>query len=65
MFVKSHDVTPTTLTQSEDIMKTYTVFTVAKDGKRIRGTGKTMPEAIRVAEKARKEYETVTKRGGK
>jgi hypothetical protein len=45
--------------------KTYTVFTLANNGKRIHGTGKTMPEAIRAAEKARKEYETVTKRGGK
>lgn len=46
--------------------KQQTAYTVAKDGKRIHGTGFTLPAAVRAAEQARKAYEAVmTKRGGK
>lgn len=46
--------------------KQQTAYIVAKDGKRIHGTGPTLPAAVRAAEQARKAYEAVmTKRGGK
>lgn len=46
--------------------KQQNAYTVAKDGKRIDGTGPTLPAAIRAAEQARKAYEAVmTKRGDK
>lgn len=46
--------------------KQQTAYTVAKDGKRIYGTGPTLPAAVKAAEQARKAYEAVmTKRGGK
>ena len=46
--------------------KQQTAYTVAKDGKRIHGTGPTLPAAVRAAEQARKAYEAVmSKRGGK
>lgn len=52
---------------SEDTMtKQQNAYTVAKDGKRIHGTGPTLPAAIRAAEQARKAYEAVmSKRGDK
>ena len=46
--------------------KQQTAYTVAKDGRRIYGTGPTLPAAVRAAEKACKAYEAVmSKRGGK
>lgn len=46
--------------------KQQTAYIVAKDGKRIHGTGPTLPAAVRAAQQARKAYEAVmSKRGGK
>ena len=40
--------------------KQQTAYIVAKDGKRIHGTGPTLPAAIRAAEQACKAYAIVT-----
>jgi hypothetical protein len=45
--------------------KQETAYVIASDGRKIYGTGTTLPAAVRAAEQARKNYEAVTKRGRK
>ena len=42
----------------------YTATTIAADGRQLSASGKTMPEAIRIADKLRRDYNaTVATRG--